>query len=263
MSRTKTRARKGHKGHEYRENMLTEAGRLENKENKKRKREERKAGEVSKSDSSQTQPSKKVKTTSSTAKTTALPSHPASKPESDSPNELVNTSPPVDDLATDHEVTTMSILSTAHIQQKVTRVLGILSTFPHIPPAKPGVVLLHSKASVASKMITITEIAKREITKSGGKWFQYSRVESVMVEEKKGPKKTDMKLETATKGKEEDSMVVTGMDDPESEEATEAFETMKTPFERAIEGRPKLRAVPVMMLYLSRIRIDSLRKAYG
>jgi hypothetical protein len=38
---------------------------------------------------------------------------------------------------------------------------------------------------------------------------------------------------------------------------------MKTPFERAIEGRPKIRSVPVMTLYLSSVRVDSLRKLHG
>ncbi|KAG4430816.1 hypothetical protein IFR05_013693, partial [Cadophora sp. M221] len=48
-------------------------------------------------------------------------------------------------------------------------------------------------------------------------------------------------------------------------EDEEAFEVMKTPFERALEseGKSKVRAMPVMSMYLSRVRIEGLRKAYG
>ena len=262
MARTKARARKGPEGHEYRQNMMTEAGRLKNKENKKRKHEEREASGLPKGDSSQTQPSKKAKTKSSTATSISQTSRPITMSNSASSTDLVNISSPVSDLETRHEVTTMSILSSAHVQQKVTRVLEKLATFPHVPPAKPSVVTLHSKASVASKMITVAEIAKREIAKQGGKWFQYCKVESIMEQKKEGQNEAKMKVMKATKD-EENSMDVPEADEPESEEETEAFETMKTPFERAIEGRPKLRAVPVMTLYLARIRIDSLRKLYG
>ena len=53
-------------------------------------------------------------------------------------------------------------------------------------------------------------------------------------------------------------------EDSESDaEDAAAFETMKTPFERSIEGKPKVRAVPHMTIYLSRVRIDSLRKELG
>jgi hypothetical protein len=54
-----------------------------------------------------------------------------------------------------------------------------------------------------------------------------------------------------------------GKEEEESEEETTAFETMKTPFERANEEKAKVRAVPNMSLYLARVRIDSLRKAYA
>jgi len=38
---------------------------------------------------------------------------------------------------------------------------------------------------------------------------------------------------------------------------------MKTPFERSIEGRPKIRAIPVIVIYLSRVRIEALKKIHG
>lgn len=110
--------------------------------------------------------------------------------------------------------------------------------------------MLHSKAKLASKLITVVEIAKREIAAGGGKWFQYNVVDTIMEKKEKkvsGERKDDGE----------------GEDGEGEEEEEEGFETMKTPFERAIEGKAKLRAVPTMTTYLSRVRIEGLRKAYG
>jgi len=85
---------------------------------------------------------------------------------------------------------------------------------------------------VASKMITIAEIAKREIAKDGGKWFQYNKVEEVMVEQKEIPKKNC----GGVGEKEKDNM---NKEEGEDEETT-AFETMKTPFERRMKENRKL-----------------------
>ena len=107
-------------------------------------------------------------------------------------------------------------------------------------------------------MITIVEICKREIGKAGGKWWQYNGVEEVLVERKEGDKRENKgEKHGGEDGKEQ------GDGDPEYKEESTAFETMKTPFEREIEGKAKLRGVPVMNVWLSRSRIDSLRKAYG
>ncbi len=131
--------------------------------------------------------------------------------------------------------------------------------------------MLHAKAPCAAKMISIAEIAKREIAKEGGKWFQYNRVEVVMAEIKDATKKCHRKegLPNGKSGEEDDGAgggemdAVNGQDTEVVDEESTAFETMKTPFERANEHQPKLRAVPVMSVFLSRVRIDGLRRAYG
>ena len=156
--------------------------------------------------------------------------------------------------------------------------LDILSVYPTPQNEKPRVVVMKAKAGVASKMISIAEIAKREIGKGSSgawKWFQYSAVEVVMEEVKKRENVVEKK--DKEKGKREDRVEGNGEGEgmekekgkdnveveEEEEEETTAFETMKTPFERANEGRAVVRAVPVMRIYLSRVRIDGLRKAYG
>lgn len=75
------------------------------------------------------------------------------------------------------------------------------------------------------------------------------------VERKESPKK-DGRGEAGVKN---------GGDEEEGQDGEEGdrFEVMKTPFERSIEGKVKIREAPVMTLYISRVRVDSLRRAYG
>jgi hypothetical protein len=169
-------------------------------------------------------------------------------------------------------VTDISVISSTQIKPKVSKILETLSAFSFVALAhiKPNVISARAKGPVASKMITIIEIAKREIAKAGGKWYQYSSLSQV-VEEKKEKKSEAMKGKGHILGRnlpaESDAMAV---DDGEKEHGVEEgeeeecwFETMKTPLERILEGKPKIRAVPVMTVYLSRVRIDCLERAYG
>lgn len=93
-------------------------------------------------------------------------------------------------------------------------------------------------------MISIVEIVKRNVGGEGGKWFQYIAVDAKLLEKKK------------EKGKE-------GKEEAGNDAEEDGFEVMKTPFERIIEDRAKVRSVPVMAIYLSRVRIDDLRKKHG
>jgi hypothetical protein len=162
-------------------------------------------------------------------------------------------------LSATHEVTAMNIISSSKIEKKVTRALEILSVYPTPDGEKPRVVMLHAKAAVGTKVISIAEITKRDIAKEG-KWFQYTCVESLMEEVKAKPSKD---VEKDMKGEADGGEERGEGEGEESEEETTAFETMKTPWERANEGKVKVRAVPVIRVYLARFRIESLRKAYG
>ncbi|KAL5321872.1 hypothetical protein ACEPPN_009835 [Leptodophora sp. 'Broadleaf-Isolate-01'] len=185
-------------------------------------------------------------------------------------------------LEDSHTVTTMSIISSSHITKKVSRILELLSISPSSPSEegegngkssgkdkgrgkekKDSVVMMYAKAPVVSKVVSVAEIVKREIGKEGGKWFSYCAVGEVIRErgeQDRNGKGGREKIQGQERGKE-------NVDEGEGseEEEEEAFELMKTPFERALEseGKPKVRAMPVMSLYLSRVRIEGLRKAYG
>lgn len=176
-----------------------------------------------------------------------------------------------DELERTYATTTISVISSASIQKKATRALEVLALHETSKDTRMGgqegekrdtLVVLHTKAKVASKLITIAEIVKREVGEKGGKWFQYNAVGSFVetlpakpVPDTKAKSTSNDKHKTGTNGTEEAEA------DEEGEE--ESFETMKTPFERAIEGTPKVNAVPTMTIYLSRVRIETLRKEYG
>ncbi|CAG8975416.1 hypothetical protein HYALB_00010363 [Hymenoscyphus albidus] len=165
-----------------------------------------------------------------------------------------NAPPVFGDLAKSHDVLFMSTISSSKIEKKTTAVLKHLARYPTISPAKPALVLAHSKADTASKLITIIEIAKRDIASKEGKWFQYNMV--YQITELKKEKKDGIKSNGGTSSKGDG-------DEKEEDEDEETFETMKTPFERSILEKPKVRAIPHLAIYLSRIRIEGLRKKYG
>jgi hypothetical protein len=167
-------------------------------------------------------------------------------------------------------ITDINVISSTQIKPKVSKILETLSAFSFVALThiKPNVISTHAKGSVASKMITIIEIAKREIAKAGGKWYQYSSLSQVIEEEKKEKKSEAMKGEGHILGRsppaEANAMEVEKEHGAvEDEEEEDWFETMKTPLKRILEGKPKIRAVPVMTIYLSRVRIDCLERAYG
>jgi hypothetical protein len=276
MARTKAGPKRGTAGREYRKSMNTPEGREWFKQNRKMTRGAQKAAEAGKEEPGPEGPGslsrrqkKALKRRQQTADLTdvAVPEDPSTPQFTADALPTTTTTassdarPALNELESEYEFTSINIISSSHIQQKVTQALGVLSVYPVIPPAKPAVLILHSKAPVAVKLITIAEITKREIGRSGGKWFQYNKLDSVVEEKKvysKGEKGEKANAENTMNSL---AMEVDGEGDPESE--GEAFETMETPFERAIEGRPKIRSVPVMTLYLSRVRVDSLRKLYG
>ncbi|KAI9855200.1 MAG: hypothetical protein M1830_006480, partial [Pleopsidium flavum] len=170
-------------------------------------------------------------------------------------------------LQSKYEITSMSIISSSKIETKVKTLLTRLGKFSWANPnGKPSIVVLSAKAGVAGKMVSVVEIAKREIEADGAKWWQYSRVYGQMTELKEKPskridggktlleweKKQAEKADAVAQdtGKEVEDLTMTEADGGEEIEE-EAFETVAqngngalvTPTEE-IEARKKIRAVP-------------------
>ncbi|OBT82899.1 hypothetical protein VE02_08581 [Pseudogymnoascus sp. 03VT05] len=112
--------------------------------------------------------------------------------------------------------------------------------------AKPVIVIAWAKARSAGKLVSVVEVVKRELGAEGGVWFQYNGLGEGFVG-------------VARDGGEGED----GGGDGEGDVEEEGFEKMKTRIERAIEGTEKVRIVPVMTVYLSRVRVEALREAYG
>ena len=139
--------------------------------------------------------------------------------------------------------------------------------------SKPGVIVLHARSNVVSKLITVVEIAKREVEQENGKWFQYSRVWGELCEFKEKQKqKVDKDGEgevqaegrrlgaNAEEGEKKKEDVDVDMTNEGEEEEEEAFETMAPKAETA---RKKVRAVPILTIYVSRVPVPELKAKFG
>ena len=185
-----------------------------------------------------------------------------------------------------YEVITMSILSSSKIEQKVRNLLLRISKSDCANiKTKPVVVVLHAKGDVASKMVSIVEIAKAEIQKEDGKLYQYNGLHGETSELKvKEPERTGRGKTVAEWAKEHptlenhsrESINECGKytlgtsdqsdDDVQMADATEdAFETMAPPNRGydTTEARKKVRAYPVLTIYLARVPIPELKDLHG
>ncbi|KAI2606004.1 uncharacterized protein GGS25DRAFT_499119 [Hypoxylon fragiforme] len=145
-----------------------------------------------------------------------------------------------------YDVQIHSVISASKIQKKVTSVLQHLTSSSADRTTRVSV--LRARASDAGKLVSIAEIARRELGKREGDgriWFQYIALGEELKEIPRGDGNTVI---------EETKLGM--MDDDD-------FEIMKTPFERAIEGQPRVRGVPIMSLFLCRTSIEELKKRYG
>lgn len=175
-----------------------------------------------------------------------------------------------------------SILSSTKMRQKIPLILEHIGHFSFSDPsAKPGIVILYSKADVASKMISIVEIIKKEVEKVKGKWWQYSKLQSRLegvkpknqgsgrtlrdlgVDDKHSSALNDSLKPAITKsseGRERGEVV----DVDEEDEVEAAFETMALPRRPETREQPrKVRNVPIMTIYIARVPVPGLKELYG
>ena len=201
--------------------------------------------------------------------------------------------PELSHLQTKYDFTTMSIISSSKIEQKVRNLLMRLENFSFADVnAKPGVIVLHAKANVVAKMISIIEIAKKNITDEGGKWWQYSRLHGQIAELKEKPETAESAGKTLVEWDQNRASLInngveaslTGNGFPAGQptvgiinesagdqvEEEVVFETMKEKKKHgdpskaeALQARKKIRAVPVMTIYMSRVPIGEFKERYG
>ncbi|KAL8853198.1 MAG: hypothetical protein Q9221_001932 [Calogaya cf. arnoldii] len=234
-------------------------------------------------------PTKRVKTNSGSAIPSTSSTEPSStqgpapstnSSQTDSAPSLPSIPTKIQHLQGQYDISTMSIISSSKIRHKVQNLIARVEKFSFANfEAKPGVVVLQGKAASASKMISVVEIVKAEIGKRGGKWYQYSELDSQLLEftEKQrkqpqdgriladvasgpsngraGPQRTDTEVDV-----EDDLMIGEGHDS----NGEEAFETLQTQSVGAeVEGKSKVRATPIMTIYFACVPVPGLKVLFG
>lgn len=150
-----------------------------------------------------------------------------------------------DHLAKKYNLTKLNVASGTQITIRAAAVIQTLSKSSSTD--KPTVVSLGTKSRNANKLVSIVEIAKRDLLAKGLKVYQYNALSSEVVELERKPKQPD--------GGDGPDAAAGG----ERDESDDAFETMG---EKGPEG-PKKRMIPVMTTYLSTSSIKELKNQFG
>ncbi|KAI4285743.1 MAG: hypothetical protein L6R38_000390 [Xanthoria sp. 2 TBL-2021] len=182
-----------------------------------------------------------------------------------------------------YDISTISIISSSKIHQKVNNLIARVEkfTFANVS-AKPGVVVLQAKAASASKMISVVEIAKADIGKRGGKWYEYSKLHPELLGFKEKQRKQPLDGRTLADAAPGRSSTANGkagpqcidvdvdvdddlVDDKDHDSDGEvAFETLQHQSVGAVvNGRSKVRATPIMTIYLACVPVPGLKDLLG
>ncbi|TKA79874.1 hypothetical protein B0A55_03669 [Friedmanniomyces simplex] len=153
-----------------------------------------------------------------------------------------------DSLARRYNLTNFRVRSSTQIASRTAAVISNL-TQQTTDSEKSVIVILAADAKVASKLISVVEIVKRDLVSKGLKCFQYNALSSQIVEVPRESKKKK------GGGGGEDSPP--GDDGADGEEGDE-FQTMADPM-----GATKKRNTPFMTIYLSCVAVKELRAVYG
>ncbi|KAL8857300.1 MAG: hypothetical protein Q9178_006066 [Gyalolechia marmorata] len=227
-------------------------------------------------------PAKRLKTNADSAishnpltepSATQNPACPIEVTLTDSPSSVLSIPTELQHIQGQYDISTISIISSSKIHQKVTNLITRLENFTFAnTDAKPGVVVLRAKATSASKLISVVEIAKADIAKRGGKWYEYSKLHSELLQFNKkkrsqpqdGRTLADVASERFTResGTVENDAVDTEGDD--SDDGEVAFETLQHQSGgTALKEQSKVRATPIMTTYLACVPVPGLKDLLG
>lgn len=181
-----------------------------------------------------------------------------------------------------HKLMELGVISSSEIKRKVTQILSFLAriNFADIS-SKPGMVQLHGDGPTTGKAISVVEIVKAELEKDGSKWYQYSTVKPQMTLIPRANGVTKGRGgQTVAEWERSGKPHAVKADDPEQEaepalddmadEDADAFEYMDTDPKPDVSGMAgpsdqthKMRNVPRIVIYLSRVRSEYLKGIYG
>jgi hypothetical protein len=158
-------------------------------------------------------------------------------------------------LRNSHDVHVVAVASSTKIEIKVRAVLSLLNSDGSkskdgdtgaSKESRPVLVALVARAQAANKCISITEITKRELHKTGEKqWHQYTHYWT--------------RLEAHTPMKKEDGngKISEKEENEDLEDDDDAFEPLDT------AEKHKIRSVPCLVIYLATTPVTKLKEAYG
>ncbi|KAK4575123.1 hypothetical protein LTR86_000975 [Recurvomyces mirabilis] len=151
---------------------------------------------------------------------------------------------PLDEDSLGCEIVAWRVISSTKVSDRVERIVASLSQHAQ-SDEKAKLICLTAHAKVTTKLITIVEIAKRQLILAGTRCYQYTALSSQIVE-------IPRQMQTVDRAIKGDAHEVTS--DPEDA----AFEVMGQP-----GGDTKQRNVPIMKIYLSQKPVKELRGEYG
>ncbi|KKY33643.1 hypothetical protein UCDDA912_g06353 [Diaporthe ampelina] len=159
-----------------------------------------------------------------------------------------------------YSIATTSVIGSSKINKKVTQVLSHLGHVDLFSQTSvPGVMMVHARAHDANKMVTIMEIAKRQMNQAGQPWYQYNRVYEVA--DGRGAR-----CNPTGRGADQTFVenTVLGGEDASEDDEEDAFEPVETAFELAIREKPAEETkATYMSIFLSRVPMPELQsKAY-
>ncbi|KAL8694752.1 MAG: hypothetical protein Q9218_000678 [Villophora microphyllina] len=179
-----------------------------------------------------------------------------------------------------YRFSTVTVISSSKIQQKVNGLLACVEK-PRIPnaAAKTGIAIIEAKAAAAAKLISILEIAKAEISKRNGEWYQYSSLRAELLPHKVKQKKPsqglqasndhanaqDMSNDTSSRHQlptQKIANVGRDMEGDDSDDEAAAFEILQS-HPAADTKLGKVRTTPIMTVYFSCESVSSLKDLLG
>lgn len=143
-------------------------------------------------------------------------------------------------LHASYDLVNLSISPGTQISTRTDSVRELLESSGSGNNDRTPLVVLTAPAKAASKLISVTEIVKRDLLSRGIKVFQYNALHSKMLQIPRHSSKSPP-----------------GQDD--AEQAEHAFEIMGAQDDNGL----KKRSVPVMTIYLSKVSVKGLKTAYG
>ena len=154
-------------------------------------------------------------------------------------------------LSSKHNILASSVISSTKIQKRVTATTTHLLPLPgQTQENLPKVALLFARTREVHKLITVVEHVTRVLSEENKAWFQYNQLFESQ-EKKRSVEETSVDVGSDQEGNEE-------KEDDDDDDDDEAFEPMRTRFEKAVMPPAPSKMVMSLRVFISTTRITEL-----